>query len=113
MYHLDTREYRDKTYGNTYVSARLWLDYGDTYELIGVFPFQYGTASNIAYACEDITGERPKVHPATSLMKEAKLYGALSVEEAINLIPNRTPSHAVWLEVAHNAEYNDKKESAN
>lgn len=35
---IEAREWHDKTYGNSYFSARIWIDG----EIAGVLPFQYG-----------------------------------------------------------------------
>jgi hypothetical protein len=35
---IEGREWHDKTYGNSYFSARIWIDG----EIVGVLPFQYG-----------------------------------------------------------------------
>lgn len=39
---IQTREWCDKTYGNTYFSARVTLDYGMSTERGFSIPFQYG-----------------------------------------------------------------------
>ena len=39
--HLSVRRWRDKTYGNSYFSARIYADG----ELVRVLPFQYGYGS--------------------------------------------------------------------
>jgi hypothetical protein len=98
MYHLETREWRDTTYGNSYASARLFLDYGDRYELVAVFPFQYGRGYDFGHAVHDIVNEMPLTHSREVLKREAKAYGDLTTHEAITFTPYEHPSYRVWVE---------------
>jgi hypothetical protein len=96
MFHLDTYTWYDRTYGNTYTSARLSLDYGDRYELVAVFPFQYANAEMMAHAVIDITDERPVLHSSMTLKKEAVRQGQ-NFHGMLNWTAQRTPSHQYLL----------------
>jgi hypothetical protein len=107
MYHLVTRNWRDKHYGNSYVSGRLMVDYGTTYELVAVFPYQYGTTNDLYDMVRELTGERAIVHPQDVRQSEAKSHGKPSVTELITLTPV-TSRFRVWIDESHL-----KEESAN
>lgn len=96
MFHLDTYTWYDRTYGNTYTSARLSLDYGDRYELVAVFPFQYANAEMLVHAVIDITEERPVLHSSNCLKKEA-VYQGQNFTGMLNWTAQRTPSHQYLL----------------
>lgn len=45
---IEGREWFDKTYGNSYFSARIWVDG----EIVGVLPFQYGYGHQYEYEAQ-------------------------------------------------------------
>ena len=45
---IEGREWFDKTYGNSYFSARIWVDG----EIVGVLPFQYGYGNQYEYEAQ-------------------------------------------------------------
>lgn len=45
---IEGREWFDKTYGNSYFSARVWVDG----EVVGVLPFQYGYGNQYEYEAQ-------------------------------------------------------------
>lgn len=45
---VETREWHDKTYGNTYFSARIWVDG----HIVGTLGFQYGYGDQSLYEAQ-------------------------------------------------------------
>ena len=45
---IEAREWTDKTYGNSYFSARIWVDGGQ----VAILPFQYGYGDQFLYEAQ-------------------------------------------------------------
>ena len=45
---IEAREWTDKTYGNSYFSARIWVDGGQ----VAILPFQYGYGEQFLYEAQ-------------------------------------------------------------
>lgn len=61
-YHLSIKMWRDRTYGNSYGSARL---YGNG-QLLHVIPFGYGQESTIEQKAAELMGSPESLHRAIS-----------------------------------------------
>lgn len=68
---IDAKEWFDKTYGNSYFSARIYVDNQE----VGVLPFQYGYGSMYQYKAAEFLAGYLKV-PARNL-SELKQEGVI------------------------------------
>ena len=71
---VDIREWRDRTYGNTYYSARVSVD-GEHVFTTGM---QYGYGNHAVYECAKILrtmGYLPETDPMIALTREARELG--------------------------------------
>jgi hypothetical protein len=68
---IEAREWTDKTYGNSYFSARLWVDGGQ----VAILPFQYGYGDQFLYEAQK------KLLELGYLPQEGKNQGLWSIAE--------------------------------
>jgi hypothetical protein len=68
---IEAREWTDKTYGNSYFSARIWVDGGQ----VAILPFQYGYGDQFLYEAQK------KLLELGYLPQEGKNQGLWSIAE--------------------------------
>jgi hypothetical protein len=68
---IEGREWHDKTYGNTYFSARIWVDGGQ----VAILTFQYGYGDQYLYEAQK------KLLELGYLPQEGKSRGLWSIAE--------------------------------